>query len=268
MLNKISLKARLIWLTVIAVLLFILVAVVGLVGISNLNKALEDVYKEHMVPANLLDSIFADINNNRTQLLLALQHAPDSAFLDMHDHPVNQHIESIRSGQVRNKLGWTQLDDIGFSGAELQMLEALKAHVQVLRTEAVELAIAAIEQQDYYRANEIILQKVNPAIVRVREAMTQLSTQLMNNAQAEFNQGEQRYQDTVTLFVFVLIIGGALIVLLAVRVLCSIQHAVKLLREASEKMAAGDTRVRVEYTSHEVAHLAGMLQEMLGRFRT
>ncbi len=47
------------------------------------------------------------------------------------------------------------------------MLEALKAHVQVLRTEAVELAIAAIEQQDYYRANEIILQKVNPAIVRV-----------------------------------------------------------------------------------------------------
>ena len=130
------------------------------------------------------------------------------------------------------------------------------------------MAIAAIEQQDYYRANEIILQKVNPAIVRVREAMTQLSTQLMNNAQAEFNQGEQRYQDTVTLFVFVLIIGGALIVLLAVRVLCSIQHAVKLLREASEKMAAGDTRVRVEYTSHEVARLAGMLQEMLGRFRT
>ncbi len=39
----------------------------------------------------------------------------------------------------------------------------------------------------------------------------------------------------MTLFVFVLIIGGALIVLLAVRVLCSIQHAVKLLREASEK---------------------------------
>lgn len=269
MLNKISLKARLILLTVIAVLLFILVAVVGLVGISNLNKALEDVYKEHMVPANLLDSIFADINNNRTQLLLALQHAPDSAFLDMHDHSVNQHIESIRSGQVRNKQGWTQLDDIGFSGAELQMLEALKAHVQVLRTEAVELAIAAIEQQDYYRANEIILQKVNPAIVRVREAMTQLSTQLMNNAQAEFNQGEQRYQDTVTLFVFVLIIGGALIVLLAVRVLSSIQHAVKLLREASEKMAAGDTRVRVEYTSHDELRAVALAFNNMGeRFQS
>ncbi len=78
MLNKISLKARLILLTVIAVLLFILVAVVGLVGISNLNKALEDVYKEHMVPANLLDSIFADINNNRTQLLRPVKKPPSS----------------------------------------------------------------------------------------------------------------------------------------------------------------------------------------------
>ena len=95
MLNKISLKARLILLTVIAVLLFVVVAAVGLVGIGSLNKALEDVYKENMVPANVLDNVFADINNTRTQLLLALQHAPDSPFLDLHDHPVNQHLDLV-----------------------------------------------------------------------------------------------------------------------------------------------------------------------------
>ncbi len=76
MLNKISLKARLILLTVIAILLLIVVAAVGLRGISSLNQALEGVYKENMVPVKLLDDVFADINGSRTQLLLALQHAP------------------------------------------------------------------------------------------------------------------------------------------------------------------------------------------------
>ena len=269
MLNKISLKARLILLTVIAVLLFVVVAAVGLVGIGSLNKALEDVYKENMVPANVLDNIFADINNTRTQLLLALQHAPDSPFLDLHDHPVNQHLDLVQSGQVRNQQAWAQLDTIGFSGNELQMLETLKGHVRVLRTEAVDLVVTAIQQQDYYRANEIILQKVNPSVVQVREAMSQLNGQLMSNAQARFNQGEQRYQDTVTLFVFVMIIGGALIVLLATRVICSIQQAVKLLREASEKMAAGDTRVRVAYQSNDELRAVALAFNNMGeRFQT
>ncbi len=146
MLNKISLKARLILLTVIAVLLFVVVAAVGLVGIGSLNKALEDVYKENMVPANVLDNVFADINNTRTQLLLALQHAPDSPFLDLHDHLVNQHLDLVQSSQARNQQAWAQLDTIGFSGAELQMLETLKGHVRVLRTEAVDLVVTAIQQ--------------------------------------------------------------------------------------------------------------------------
>ena len=269
MLNKISLKARLILLTVIAILLFVSVAAVGLVGISTLNKALEDVYKENMVPTKVLDNVFADINNTRTQLLLALQHAPDSPFLALHDHPVSFHLDSIKSGQERNQQAWTQLDALGFSGSELHMLDTLKARVRVLRTESVDLVIAAINQQNYYHANEVILTKVNPAVVQVREAMTQLADQLMNNAQAKFNQGEQRYQQTLKLFALVLIAGGALILLLAIRVICSIQQAVKLLREASEKMAAGDTRVRVEYHSNDELRAVALAFNHMGeRFQS
>ncbi len=99
--------------------------------------------------------------------------------------------------------------------------------------------------------------------------MTQLNGQLMSNAQARFNQGEQRYQDTVTLFVFIMIIGGALIVLLATRVIYSIQQAVKLLREASEKMAAGDTRVRVTYQSNDELRAVALAFNNMGeRFQT
>ncbi len=269
MLNKISLKARLILLTVIAMVLFVLIAAVGLVGISTLNQALEDVYKENMVPAKLLDNVFADINGTRTQLLLALQHAPDSPFLDLHDHPVSFHLEAIKSGQARNQQAWAQLDALGFTSTELQMLDTLKTRVKVLRADSVDLVVAAINQQDYYHANEIILTKVNPAVAQVRDAMTQFGDQLMNNAQAKFNQGEQRYQQTLKLFIVVLIAGGALILLLATRVICSIQQAVKLLREASEKMAAGDTRVRVEYHSNDELRAVALAFNHMGeRFQS
>lgn len=250
MLNKISLKARLIVLTSIAFLLFLLVGTVGLLGISTLNKSLEKVYQENMVPVKLLDNIFTDINSTRTELLLALQHAPDSPFVDLHNHPLSQHIDNIESNRARNQQAWGQLDALQFASAEKQQLKDLQDDVKALRGQ-VEPVLQAINQQNFYLANQLVLTQVNPAVAQVRKSMTQLSDQLMNRAQEEFNLGEQRYQQTLTLFAFILIIGGALIVLLAVRVISSIQNAVKLLREASEKIAAGDTRVRVTYPGND-----------------
>ncbi len=269
MLNRISFKARLIVLTSLAFLLFILVGAVGLMGMNSLNQALEDVYQEKMVPVKVLDTIYADINGSRAELLLALQHAPDSSFLDLHDHPVSRHIETIKNGQARNKQGWEMLDAITFSAKDQQLIEDLLAQVKVLRHQGVDPVIAAISTGNYYRANQLILTTVNPAIGKVREVMMQLSDNLMYDAQQEFNQGEQRYQQTIKLFAVVMALGGALIILLAVRVITSIQRAVKLLREASEQMASGDTTVRVRYQGQdELRDVAIAFNNMSERFQT
>ena len=269
MLNRISFKARLIVLTSLAFLLFILVGAVGLMGMNSLNQALEDVYQEKMVPVKVLDTIYADINGSRAELLLALQHAPDSSFLDLHDHPVSRHIETIKNGQARNKQVWEMLDSITFSAKDQQLIEDLLAQVKVLRHQGVDPVIAAISTGNYYRANQLILTTVNPAIGKVREVMMQLSDNLMHDAQQEFNQGEQRYQQTIKLFAVVMALGGALIILLAVRVSTSIQRAVKLLREASEQMASGDTTVRVRYQGQdELRDVAIAFNNMSERFQT
>lgn len=269
MLNRISFKARLIVLTSIAFLLFILVGAVGLMGMNSLNQALEDVYQEKMVPVKVLDTIYADINGSRAELLLALQHAPDSSFVDLHDHPASRHIDTIKNGQARNKQGWEMLDAITFSAKNQQLIDDLLAQVQVLRHQGVDPAIAAISSDNYYRANQLILTTVNPAIGKVREVMMQLSDNLMHDAQQEFNQGEQRYQQTIKLFAVVMALGGALIVLLALRVITSIQRAVKLLREASGQMASGDTTVRVRYQGQdELRDVAIAFNNMSERFQT
>lgn len=269
MLNKITFKARLILLTAISVLLIALVAAVGLMGIKDLNKALEDIYQENMVPMKLLDNVFSDINGTRTQLLLALQHAPDSPFYDLHDHPLSLHLDTIKEGQARNQAAWQELDALGFTGAELQMYETLRARVRVLRQESVDLVVQAIHDRDFYRANQVILTKVNPAVTAVREVMVELSNHLMVDAQEAYSEGEQRYQQTLKLFAFVLIIGGGLLLLLALRVILSIQQTVKLLREASEKIASGDTTVRVAYPGNdELRSVAQAFNHMGERFQS
>ncbi|HKM37785.1 MAG TPA: methyl-accepting chemotaxis protein [Thiopseudomonas sp.] len=269
MLNKISFKARLTLLTGIAFLLFVLIGAVGLMGMNTLNQSLRDVYQEKMVPVKVLDTIYADINGSRAELLLALQHAPDSSFLALHDHPVNQHINAIKQGQERNQQGWKTLGAIHFAATEQQLLDSLLADIKQLRTQGVDPVIQAIVGGNYHYANQMILTKVNPSIHKVRASMTQLSDNLMGHAQDEYNKGEQSYQQALKIFVAVMLLGGSIMILLAIRVISSIQRAVKLLREASERLASGDTTVRVNYQGHdELRDVAIAFNDMSERFQT
>src|SRR5690554_6947142 len=148
------------------------------------------------------------------------------------------------------------------------MYETLRARVRVLRQESVDLVVQAIHDRDFYRANQVILTKVNPTVTAVREVMVELSNHLMVDAQEAYSEGEQRYQQTLKLFAFVLIIGGGLLLLLALRVILSIQQTVKLLREASEKIASGDTTVRVAYPGNdELRSVAQAFNHMGERFQ-
>lgn len=269
MLNKLSLKTRLILLTAIAVFLVVIVAAVGLTGMRTLNKALEDVYKENMVPAMLLEDIYSDINSTRSELLLALQHDPESPFIDLHNHPVQQHMDAVDRSREHSRSIWAQLETQTFTAQDQQLIDGLQVQIAELLNDGVEPVLKAILAQDYYRANERILTHLNPTTAKIRELMTQLSNNFMLHAQEKFNQGELRYKQALQVFVLVMAIGGALVLLLAIRVICSIQNAVKLLREASEKMAAGDTTVRVEYHSNdELRAVAQAFNHMGERFQS
>jgi len=268
MLNRITFKARLILLTLIACILFVLVGAAGLLGISAQNQALEDVYQNNMVPVKLLDNIFVNIQSTRTELLLALQHAPDSPFLDLHDHPVSLHTDNIAANREDNMRAWQVLGAMQWEGAEQQMYAGRQDAVRELREESVNRVMQELKKHDYYTANRLLLTRVNPAVTRVGESMHQLSELLMEQAKHEFNEGTQLYQQTFKLFIVLLVVGGAVIILLAARVIYSIQRGVKLISDSAEKLAAGDTTVRVEYHSHdELRAVAQAFNHMGERFQ-
>lgn len=268
MLNRLSFKARLILLMSVSVVLFLAAGGMGLMGVSQINQSLEDVYQEHMKPIAVLESVDTIINNNRTQLLLALQHAEDSSFLPLHDHPVSMHLQAVEQGLKNNVKAWRALDKIQFPEQEQALYQQAKKETALLRDQAVRLTLDTMHKGEYYQANALILTQVNPQIKVVHETTQKLTQALMHNAGEEYAQAEAKYHQLLRYFIVMLVVGGLVIVTVTVRVICSIREAVKQLTDVSLKMAEGDTTARVVYRSQdELRAVASAFNNMGERFQ-
>lgn len=250
MLNKLSLQARLLLLMCVALTLFIVLGVAALLGIGQINQSLDEVYREHMVPTSLASQVAKNVELERTQLLLMLQHDPESAFLDLHNHPISMHTDAISKSRAESKQLLAQLETIDLSVDEKKMLQAGAQHLANMQ-ETVNVALAHMAKDNFYRANEQLLTKVNPAVSAVAQEVDALTQSMLNDAQQKYISAEAQYDSILKLFIVLLVLGGAAIAFLTQRVICSIREAVKLISTASTQMAEGDTTVRVNYQSQD-----------------
>ncbi len=83
-----------------------------------------------------------------------------------------------------------QLDGQKFRPENKRLVDSLKAAADELRIEGINSSVQALNNGNYYRANEIILTKINPALTDIRAVMGQLSESLMAEALNEFVEGE------------------------------------------------------------------------------
>lgn len=250
MLNKLSLQARLLLLMCVALTLFIVLGVAALLGIGQINNSLDEVYREHMVPMSLASQVAQNVEHERTQLLLMLQHDPDSAFLELHNHPISMHTDAIAQSRAETKQLLVQIEAIELDADEKKMLQAGVQNL-VSMQENVDVALAHMTRNNFYNANEQLLAKVNPAVAAVAVEVDALTQSMLNDAQQKFIHAEKQYADILKLFIVLLVLGGATIMFLTQRVVCSIREAVKLISSASTQMAEGDTTVRVNYQGQD-----------------
>lgn len=269
MLNALTLRTRMIFLLVVALVLFISVGSIGLWSVSRINKTLDDVYSEHMVPITLLNDIQRNVDNMRTQLLLALQHDPHSDFIDLHDHDLALHTDAVEQARLSSQQLFQRLAAIEMHEQELQLLSAVQQGFNQLNTEAIDPILLELAASDFYLANKIILTQLNPQIVQLNERMDALVQVSMQEAELQYNLAEERYEKILQLFIALLVLGGAILCLVTLRVICTIQEAVKQLSSAGRKMAAGDMTVRVNYQKKdELRRIADAFNEMSSKFQS
>jgi methyl-accepting chemotaxis protein len=106
LLQNIRIGPRLSFLLALVIALMCVIAAIGLWNLNAMVVQSENTFKENIVPKGQLADVVNDYSEIRTQILLTLQHAPDSPFLAMHDHPATMHTDNISNRLKESEPLW------------------------------------------------------------------------------------------------------------------------------------------------------------------
>jgi hypothetical protein len=95
LLQNVRIGPRLGFLLTLVIALMCIIAAIGLWNLNAMVHQSENTFNENIIPKGQLAEVVNHYGEIRTQILLSLQHAPDSPFLAMHDHPATMHTDNI-----------------------------------------------------------------------------------------------------------------------------------------------------------------------------
>ena len=254
MLKHLSIKTRLIFLTVLLSAVSLLVGIVGLVNQGATNAALGTVYHDRVVPLDRLGRILT--------LMLQNQNALSSAALqaDADNGPVIAEVE----GRIAEISGlWDKYQAAGLMPEERalarQFIDSRTAFVQ----EGLKPTMAALRGNDPEQLKQLVKGPLKSRFVAAQKNMQALVRLQLDVAKAQYDAALARYERTRNLSIALIVSGalaGGLVAVLLIRGIgASLAEAVRVARS----VAAGDLTQAVHIDhDDEVGQLLTALQAM------
>ena len=266
-LNNLPIKIRLSILVSILTLTGIIVGTMGLTGMHDADKGMDEMYHVNLHHTHLL-GVIADHNQEmRTLLLLSLQHDPVSEFSTMHDHPVSLHLDAIRNDIVTIEESWREYLKSPVPAEVQASVNSFTAQLDVLVKQGYLPAIGMIESGDFKAANLLLLKTINPAFNKSLQALDEMLEEESKEANELFHAIEVEYQSMVTLISVLLAAGILFSILLAYVIISGISKGVSRIEIAANSLADGDLTARVDYSSNdEIGHIAAAFNRMADKF--
>jgi len=217
--KSLSLRSR-IWLAMVGLVLLMLT--IGLVGLSNLKSTAEQLnamYHENLVPANLVNRMMFLLSDNRSQLMLGLQHDPGSQFAKLHDHPLDLHIDATLNNRQEINALLEQLKAITLSEPELLLLQKFSQIRERYSAEGINIARDQLKQGLYMEANVTLLSKINPLYREMQREGIALIEAISTTANTRYETAEAHYAWVRNLSIGLLlgailltVVGGTLLI--------------------------------------------------------
>jgi len=191
--NNVSIKTRL-WLIMCFMALMILIGGgVGLAGIVMADKALETTYKDSLEPTRMISRIMLLMGDNRAHVMLGLQHNPENPFSKMHDHPLATHTEVIVKNRDEITTLVAEYKKRNLTAEEQELADNYATARALYVNEGLMPAVAALQVADYQKANEILLQKINPYYETANAQAAALLQKILETARTKYDNAEERY---------------------------------------------------------------------------
>ena len=241
----------------------LVIAGIGLAGISSASKSLKALHDESsMARSQLASESVEQTLNNRMQVLLSFQHDPNGELASIHDHPITEHLEAIAANQARANAIHKQLAEGNLSAQERSLLTAVEAARAAWRPKLA-AAIESIRNNDYSATTmAAFLAATRVEGVQVLKTAEALRSYQIEQANLHYQAAEARYTQALWIFAAALLLLVVPSVLLAFALLTRLKGGFMTASTALKQIADSDL-------SHPVPHsgtdeIGRMLQHMEG----
>jgi methyl-accepting chemotaxis protein len=269
LLQNFTIKTRLIAQVTFAIVLMVAIGLMGLSGMRHADESLSSVYNDRLVPTGQISQILEMMQDNRTQLLLTLQHDPASEFSKMHDHPIDRHLKVAEENIEKITTLWQAFMTISHSDEEKKLADDFAAKRAVFVNEGLKPVIASLKAGRFHEANETLLKRVNPTFYTANAAAEKLLQLQLDVAQEEFHRAEGEYRTIRTAVITLIAVAIGLSVLVAWTTITGIGRAVAELERASGQLAEGNLTTHADYQGKdELGRVAQAFNRMAERFHT
>jgi methyl-accepting chemotaxis protein len=173
-LAHVSLKAKLVLGFAVMLGALVMVAALGVWGMGKADSSVGEVYNQQVLPLQEMAIISGLISDNRAQVMLGLQHSPNSPYAALHDHALELHLSTIdrNSAEVAERIATYQKS--ANSDEQRKLIDAFNTVRKRYLAEGLLPARAALAEGRFDEANLILLQKLNPLHKEMVEHMDQL----------------------------------------------------------------------------------------------
>jgi len=260
MLNKLTIKTRLLFVIAFQAALLVAIGIIGLSGNQATNAALKSVYQNRVVVLGQLERASSLINKNQILVGEAIvgqlsDFTEDVTAVDRRVAEIRKSVDEINS--ILEAYSQAKLSD-----AETKLLEEFTNLRMAFGRNALMPALAALSAHDFQQASELQLQmaELYPPVREKIESLIQLQ---LDVALQEFELSQSRYATVRNLSIAAIVFGVLLAVVIGYRTIRTIFGQLQKAVRVAECVAAGDLTQQIEVTSRdETGQLMQAMKDM------
>ncbi len=242
---------------------FMAVAGISYWGLASARDSLQSVHQQAMLPAlQISDSIDKTVQN-RLQILLAFQHAPDGPLAGIHTHPTDLHLEAIAKNRVEaNKLFEGLVATV--KGDEEKALLAVASSTRAAWRDKLDAAVKAIRGGDFSPATmAFFLQAGRTEGDAAAKALYDLRDFQVREAALAAAEAESRYHTALLVFVVFTLLGGIPASFMSITLLMRLRVSFAQANDAAKAIAGGNLSQKVSFDGgDEIGQLLSHMETM------
>jgi len=254
MFNNLTIKSRLLFMVSFMSVLLIGIGIYGLYGMAKSNDGLRTVYEDRTVALGQVDIIARQLLRNRL--------AVANMIVDSSQENIQQYSTEIDENIAIINKTWDAYMATTLTPEEKILADKFADDRKRFVVEGLKPAVSALRNHKIDEAKEIIVTKIRPLYVPVREGIDALITLQLDVAKSEFEAATARYTSTRNISITVIVLGVLLALWSGFLLMRAILRPLETAQDVAGKIAAGDL------SSNIVIHQNDEVGKLLHSFKS